>query len=122
MKITLVKMGMDFKAGKKNGSDVLNHRVRAEFTDRNGISVVGDFTGWTRREIYTKRSGKTGYRIANKNQMAFDGDYESGDYRKSYRPELLGIDMKSFNFTRADILKFLSIVTGNNYTEIEFID
>lgn len=122
MKITLVKMGMDFKAGEKNGSDVLNHRVRAEFTDRNGISVVGDFTGWTRREIYTKRSGKTGYRIANKNQMAFDGDYESGDYRKSYRPELLGIDMKSFNFTRADILKFLSIVTGNNYTEIEFID
>ena len=52
MKITLRKMGLDFKAGEKHNSDVLNHRVRATFIDKNDIKVVADFNGYERKAAH----------------------------------------------------------------------
>lgn len=52
MKIVLRKMGMDFMGYYNESSDVGNHRVRAEFTDKNGIVVVVDFGGYERKESY----------------------------------------------------------------------
>lgn len=74
MKATLRKMGMDF-LNNKNGSDVGNYRVRAEFTDKNGINVVADFGGYDRMKVYQKKNGKTYCRIAQKNALHIDGCY-----------------------------------------------
>lgn len=65
MKATLRKMGLDF-IDNENSSDVGNYRVRAEFTDKNGVNVVADFGGYDRREVYQRANGKTACRIAQK--------------------------------------------------------
>lgn len=123
MKITLKKMGMDFWQDEDNGSDVGNYRVRTEFTDKNGVHVVADFGGYDRKEAYKKRSGKIGYKVAQKNALHIDGTYrdEEGngwDYAAMLRAE--GFDFTRYSFTIAGILAFLSDVTGKNYTEISF--
>lgn len=124
MKAILKKMGCNFKAGENNGSDVLNYRVRAEFTDANGLEVVTDFGGYERKEAYQKKNGKTAYRTANRNALHVDGCYhdEGGTGRDyGYRLRENGFDFAKYDFTISGILAFLSDVTGNKYTEIEFI-
>lgn len=123
MKITLKKMGMDFDTNK-NASDVGNYRVRAEFTDKDGIKVVADFGRYDRRESYKEKNGKTGCRIAQKNALHVDGTYrdEEGTGRDyAYRIREKGFDFTKYDFTISGILSFLSNVTGKNFTEIEFI-
>ena len=122
MKITLKKMGMDFIT--ENVSDVGNYRVQAEFTDKDGIEVVADFGGYDRREVYQKKNGETGCRIAQKNALHVDGAYrdEEGTGRDyAYRLREKGFDFTKYEFTISGILSFLSNVTGKNFTEIEFI-
>ena len=121
MKITLKKMGMDFIT--ENVSVVGNYRVRAEFTDKDGIEVVADFGRYDRMEVYQKKNGKTGCRIAQKNALHVDGTYrdEEGTGRDyAYRIRENGFDFTKYDFTISGILAFLSDVTGENYTEIEF--
>ena len=121
MKITLKKTGMDFIT--ENVSDVGNYRVRAEFTDKDGIEVVADFGRYDRMEVYQKKNGKTGCRIAQKNALHVDGTYrdEEGTGRDyAYRIRENGFDFTKYDFTISGILAFLSDVTGENYTEIEF--
>lgn len=123
MKITLKKMGMDFV--NENDSDVGNYRVQAEFTDKDGIKVVADFGGYDRREVYQKKNGKTGCRIAQKNALHVDGTYrdEEGTGRDyAYRLREKGFDFTKYDFTISGILSFLFDVTGKNFTEIEFVE
>lgn len=125
MKAILRKMGMDFKAGEKNGSDVLNYRVRIEFTDKNGIKVVVDFGGFERKEAYVKKSGKAAYKTVNKNALYIDGCYRDADGTGRDYVYLLhknGFDFKKYDFTISGILQFLTDVTGQEFTEIEFIN
>lgn len=120
MTIKLEKMGMNFKKGEKNGSDVLNHRVRAEFTDMNGVHVTADFGGYEKKKAIEK-NGKITYTTINANSLHVDGAYRNENGCWAYRPENLGINVANYSFTKMDILKFLSDVTGNKYTDIEFI-
>lgn len=113
---------MDF-IDNGNGSDVGNYRVRAEFTDKNGLHVVADFGGFDRWEVFQKKNGKTDCRIAQKNALYVDGCYrdEEGtgrDYAHKIRYE---VDFTKYSFTASGILAFLSDVTGDRYTEIEFV-
>lgn len=124
MKATLRKMGMDF-IDNENSSDVGNYRVRAEFTDKNGVNVIADFGGYDRREVFRKSNGKTDCRTAQKNALHISGTYrdEDGTGRDyAYRLRQNGFDFTKYSFTIFGILSFLSDVTGNNYTELEFID
>lgn len=122
MKAILTKMGMDFKAGEKNGSDVLNHRVRADFTDKNGVSVCADFGGYASRELI-KKGQKQKLIIKNNNAMHVDGTYYDVEgVGRRYYPSSVGVNIENYSFTKADILKFLSDVTGNNYTELVIVD
>lgn len=124
MKATLRKMGMDFITNE-NGSDVGNYRVRAKFTDKNGVHVVADFGGYDRREVYQKQNGKTDYRVAQENALHVDGCYydeEGTDRDYAYKLKENGFDFTKYYFTISGILAFLSDVTGANYTEIEFIN
>ena len=120
MKVTLKKMGLDFL--NNESSDVGNYRVRAEFTDKNGLHVIADFGGYDRREVYkTKR--RTACRIVQKNALHIDGTYRDAegtgrDY--AYRLRESGFDFSKYSFTISGILAFLSDVTGNDYTEVEF--
>ena len=122
MKATLRKMGMDF-IDNGNGSDVGNYRVRAEFIDRDGVKVIADFGGFDRREVYQTKSGKTNCRIAQKNALYINGTYRDAegtgrDY--AYRLRKNGFNFAKYSFTISGILAFLSDVTGENYTEVEF--
>ena len=122
MKATLRKMGMDF-INNENGSDVGNYRVRAEFTDKNGVHVVADFGGFDRREVYQKKNGKTACRVAQKNALHVDGTYRDDDGTGrdyAYRLRENGFDFSKYSFTISGILAFLSDVTGENNTEVEF--
>ena len=121
MKATLRKMGLDFL--NNESSDVGNYRVRAEFTDRDGLYVITDFGGYDRREAYKTKSGKTACRIAKKNALHIDGTYrdEDGTGRDyAYRLRERNFDFSKYSFTISGILAFLSDVTGNDYTEVEF--
>lgn len=120
MKAIFKKMGMDFY--KKELSDVGNYRVRAEFTDRAGVQVVADFSGGERLKIITNSRGKKKVVTDEPNALHVDGcfhDAEGCGWR--YHPETVGVDAKGYHFTRADLLRFLSDVTGCEFTEIEFI-
>ena len=122
MKATLRKMGLDF-IDNENSSDVGNYRVRAEFTDKNGVNVVAGFGGYDRREVYQRANGKTACRIAQKNALHINGTYrdEEGTGRDyAYRLRENGFDFSKYSFTISGILAFLSDVTGENYTEVEF--
>lgn len=122
MKATLRKMGMDF-IDNGNGSDVGNYRARAEFTDKEGLRVVADFGGYDRQEVYQRANGKTACRIAQKNALHINGTYrdEEGTGRDyAYRLRENGFDLSKYSFTISGILAFLSDVTGENYTEVEF--
>ena len=122
MKATLRKMGMDF-LDNTNVSDVGNYRVRAEFTDKNGVHVIADFGGYDRREVYQKKDGKTACRIAQKNALHINGTYrdEEGTGRDyAYRLRKNGFDFTKYSFTISGILAFLSGVTEKDFTEIEF--
>ena len=115
-------MGMDF-IDNGNGSDVGNYRVRAEFTDKEGLRVIADFGGYDRREVYQRANGKTACRIAQKNALHINGTYrdEEGTGRDyAYRLRENGFDFSKYSFTISEILDFLSDVTGENYTEAEF--
>ena len=121
MKATLKKMGLDFL--NNESSDIGNYRVRAEFTDKNGLEVIADFGGYDRLGVYQKKNGKTACRIAQKNALHVDGTYRDAegtgrDY--AYKLREIGFDFSKYSFTISGILAFLSDVTGNDYTDLEF--
>lgn len=124
MKATLRKMGMDF-IDNGNGSDVGNYRVRAEFTDKNGVNVIADFEGFDRREVCQTKSGKTKSRIAQKNALHVNGTYRDDDGTGrdyAYRLRENGFDFTKYSFTISGILAFLSDVTGKEFDSVEFCD
>lgn len=95
MKAALEKMGMDF-IDNGNGSDVGNYRVRAEFTDRDGLTVIADFSGFNRWKVL----GKTGCIVTHKNALHIDGTYrdEDGTGRDyAYRLRKNGFNFEKFS-------------------------
>lgn len=52
-KLQLKEMGCK-GTGYRNGSDLPNCRLRANFTDVNGLEVCCDFGGWQRRDASKK--------------------------------------------------------------------
>ena len=122
MKAMIRKMGMDF-IDNGNESDVGNCRVRAEFTDKNGVHVVADFGGYDRKEAYKKRNGKIDYKVSQKNALHIDGSYrddEGNCWNYAAKLHNDGFNFAKYSFTISGILDFLSDVTGENYTEVEF--
>lgn len=59
-KLQLKEMGCK-GTGYRNGSDLPNCRLRANFTDVNGLEVCCDFGGWQRRD-----AGKKGCPVVQK--------------------------------------------------------
>lgn len=116
-KITLVEYGCT-GTGYKNGSDVPNCRVRAEFDTLDGLHVVADFGGYQRRD-----ANKKGFPVVQPNALFIDGTYydaEGCGRSYEYRLAQNEFDFSRFDFTRAGILAFINEVTGKNYMEIEF--
>lgn len=117
-KLTLAEYGCT-GTGYKNGSDVPNCRVRAEFDTLDGLHVVADFGGYQRRD-----ANKKGCPVVQPNALHVDGTYyDSEGCGRSYEYRLVqkGFDFLRFDFTRTGILAFINEVTGENYTEIEFV-
>lgn len=117
-KLQLKEMGCK-GTGYRNGSDLPNCRLRANFTDVNGLEVCCDFGGWQRRD-----AGKKGCPVVQKNALHVDGCYHDiegtgRDYAYFLREK--GFNFSKFDFTKAGILGFINSVTDEKYTSIEFI-
>lgn len=118
-KLKLKEMGCRIKEGCGNGTDLINYRLRAEFTDKNGIKVCCDFGGWQRRD-----ASKKGCPVVQPNALHVDGCYHDPDGTGrdySYRLRENGFDFSKYDFTKAGVLAFVNAVTGGRYTEIEYI-
>ena len=116
-KLVLVEYGCT-GTGYRNGSDVPNCRVRAEFDTLDGLHVIADFGSYQRRD-----ASKKGCPVVQPNALHVDGTYldvEVCGHSYEYRLSQRGFDFTRFDFTIAGILAFLNEVTGENYTEIEF--
>jgi hypothetical protein len=120
--------GCDFWKDEKYISDVGNYRLVACVKVKTGTPVIIEFGGWQRRE----RIGATKTRIINDNALCVNGqsvEYHErpgnpygpdvGTYGYNFESEL-GINEKDYSYTRADLLKFMSDITGDEYTDIEF--
>ena len=119
MKLQLKEMGCRIKEGCGNGTDLINYRLRAEFTDTSRIKVCCDFGGWQRRD-----ARKKGCPVVQKNALHVDGCYRDQDGTGrdyGYRLMKNGFNFTKFNFTKAGVLAFVNAVTGENYSEIEYI-
>lgn len=119
MKLQLKEMGCRIKEGCGNGTDLINYRLRAEFTDKNGIKVCCDFGGWQRRD-----ASKKGCPVVQPNALHVDGCYHDPDGTGrdySYRLREKGFVFSKYDFTKAGVLAFVNAVTGGRYTEIEYI-
>jgi len=123
--------GCDFWADEKYISDVGNYRLVACVMAKNGEPVIIEFGGWQRREQYVSKNGKTKTRIANENALYVNGEHTCYNERTDsvYGPEAgcygfnfesIGIDEKDYDYTRADLLRFISDVTGEQYDNIVF--
>lgn len=124
--------GCDFRADEKHISDVGNYRLVACVVVKTDEPVIIEFGGYKRQEAYTKKSGKTGLRVANENALHANGSHEVYHERPGnpWGPETccyaynfeneLGVDTTQYDYTRADLLRFLSDITGEEYTKIEF--
>jgi hypothetical protein len=124
--------GCDFWKDEKYISDVGNYRLVACVIVKTGEPVIIEFGGWQRKESFTKKSGKTGIKIVNDNALYINGQHEvyherldnqygpdAGTYGYNFKSEL-GIDEKNYDYTRADLIRFMSDITGDEYTDIEF--
>lgn len=117
-KLTLVKYGCT-GTGYRNGSDVPNCRVRAEFDTLDSLHVIADFGSYQRRD-----ANKKGYSAVQPNALHIAGTYydvEGCGHSYEYRLSQEGFDFSRFDFTIAGILAFMNEVTEENYTEIEFV-
>ena len=118
-KLTLVEYGCK-GTGYKNGSDVPNCRVRAEFDTLDGLHVSADFGGYQRRD-----ASKKNFPVVQPNALYVQGTYldtEGCGRNYEYRLAQNGFDFNKFDFTKSGILNFVNEVTGENYTEIEFAE
>ena len=119
MKLQLKKMGCEIKEVCGNGTDLINYRLRAEFTDIRGIKVCCDFSGWQRRD-----ARKKGCPVVQKNALHVDGCYRDPDGTGrdyGYKLRENGFDFKKYDFTKAGILAFVNALTDKKYDEIEYI-
>ncbi len=117
-KLTLVEYGCT-GTGYRNGLDVPNCRVRAEFDTLDGLHVIADFGSYQRRDANKKRCP-----VVQSNALHVDGTYydaEGCGRSYEYRLAQSDFDFTRFDFTNSGILAFVNEVTGENYTETEFI-
>ena len=125
--------GLDFCEGDNvHGSDVGNYRLLACIVAKNGEPLIIEFGGWQRREQYKTNRGIIKYRVADKNALYANGQHtcyierpdslygpEAGTYGFNFEEEL-GVNPNDYHYTRADILQFLSDVSGEQYTTFVF--
>ena len=113
-------------------SDVGNYRLVACVTTKQGEPIVIEFGEWARRESYTTKAGNQKSRIVDDNCLHADGEHtvynerpgnyygpEAGSYGFNFEKQL-GVNPDNYHYTRADLLRFVSDVTGTHYTDIEF--
>lgn len=115
-KLTLVEYGCA-GTGYRNGSDVPNCRVRAEFDTLDGLHVIADFGSYQRHD-----ANKKGCPVVQPNALYVDGTYYDAEgCGRSYEHRLAqtGFDFIRFDFTKAGILAFMNEVTG---LDIQFND
>ena len=123
--------GCDFWKDEKYISDVGNYRLLACVMAKNGEPIIIEFGGWQRREQYISRNGNTKTRISNENALYVNGQHTCYNERPDcvYGPdagcygfnfESIGIDEKDYDYSRADLLRFISDVTGEQYDKIVF--
>lgn len=124
--------GCDFWKDEEYISDVGNYRLVACVKTKTGEPIIIEFGGYQRREVYTKKNGKTDTRVVNENALHASGSHtcyferpdsiygpDAGTYGFNFEKEL-DIDLKQYDYTRADLMRFISDVTGETYTEIVF--
>lgn len=118
MLLKLKKMGAQIKEEDriKKGTDIINYRVRAEFTDEKNRDVVVDFMGYDSRD----KKGK----ILRHNALAIDGGFYDlkgicRDY--AYHLNAEGYNLNKYDFTKSGILNFVNAVTGGCYNSIKYI-
>lgn len=113
-------------------SDVGNYRLVACVTTKQGEPIVIEFGEWARRESYTTKARNQKSRIVDDNCLHADGEHtvynerpgnyygpEAGTYGFNFEKQL-DINPDNYHYTRNDLLRFVSDVSGREYTEIVF--
>lgn len=113
--LTLEKRGYNFwdDAPERKYSDVGNYRVFTEFTDKNGVEVCGDFSGYDVRD-YTKK----GNPVTRRNALCRFFQY-TGDDGMPWR--YTGGNVENYSYTLGDILEFVNSIAAETYEKIKFI-
>lgn len=90
-------------------SDVGNYRVYAEFTDKEGRKVFGDMM---RANVYdhTKKG----------NPLVYDAGLFA-DFQVSHYVYSPSADPRSYNYTQADILRFVNKIADEHFDEIKWV-
>ena len=113
--LTLEKRGCNFwkDAPEWEYSNIGNYRVYAEFIDKNGVEVCGDFGGYDVRD-YTKKTAP----VMRKNALHCDLAYTNSDggtycYNRG--------SAEKYSYTQEGILEFVNSIAAETYEKIKFI-
>lgn len=120
--LKLIKLGNDFRPGTPEctESDLENYRLRVEFTDKNGISVIGDLGRKNEMTYIGARGQKLKRpRVVETNKLCVSFSY----YNKNgsclrYVP----VEHEKYHYTKHDVMQFISELTGIQYDRIEIED
>lgn len=116
-KLYLVKMGMDYKnEGEMKGSDVGNYRIRGTFHNKKGDLIFIEFG----RGYERNNKGETISCIKLHVDHQFNAS-KDWDENKSYIA-INWEDLKDYNYTKADILRYIKKKFGVKFDELELID
>lgn len=113
--LLLEKRGTNYLTGDfiANLSDVKNHRVYTEFTDKNGVRVYGDLSHGITRD-YTKKTKP----IRKQNAIYTDFEYYNNKHEcYSYNNS----SSISFDYTINGILNFINSISNVEYKAIKFV-
>lgn len=116
-KLYLVKMGMDYKEeGEMTGSDVGNYRIRGTFHDKDNNIIFVEFGRGYERNSKGKTISSIKLCVDFQFNTTISWDCNESSIKIDY--ELL----KNYNYTKADILRYIKDVFGVEFESLELID
>lgn len=116
-KLYLVKMGMDYKEeGEMTGSDVGNYRIRGTFHDKDNNIIFVEFGIGYERNSKGKTISSIKLCVDFQFNTTISWDCNESSIKIDY--DLL----KNYNYTKADILRYIKDVFGVEFNSLELID
>ena len=113
----LVKMGMDYdqKTIDMEGSDIGNYRIRGTFHDKNNDLIFIEF-GNAYEFKNKKPISKIKLRVDHQFNASNDWDENNSHIKIDYEA------LKTYNYTKQDILKYIHKTFGVKFDELQLID